>query len=290
MSATVPSKRKFKLSVALPASLLSEAGSLRDKTIRAGFIGRALAVFRVDEVVIYRDLYGLKNQEREASLISSLLSYMETPQYLRVKVFPIEKSLQYAGILPPLRTPHHPTVAKAEEVLDGEFREGIVVSHDGSSSLVDVGLDKLVRIPVRVKTGLRVTVKVFKKADGLIGELASRKNIPIYWGYRVLNINRPIGGVLEIYKDAFKIATSKYGVPIVEVYEELKTRLTGNANTLVLFGSPREGLAEIMLREGLNLKDYVDLTVNFIPHQGSVTVRTEEALYAVLAILNLLAP
>lgn len=288
MSISEPLKRRFKLSVALPASILSEAGSLRDKTIKAGFIGRALAVFRVEEVIIYRDLYGLKNQERDAALISSLLSYMETPQYLRAKLFPIREDLRYAGLLPPLRTPHHPTVAKADEIVDGEFREGLIVSHEGSSSLVDVGLDKLVKIPSRVKTGLRVTVKVFKKNGELIGELASREDIPVYWGYKVLNINRPLGGILKIYKDAFKLATSKYGVSITEVYGELKARLTESKNTLVLFGSPKEGLAEIIFREGLNLKDCVDLTVNFIPHQGCVTVRTEEALYATLAILNFL--
>ncbi len=290
MSITLPLKRRFKLSIALPASILSEAGNLRDKTIKAGFIGRALAVFRVEEVIIYRDLYGLKDQERNASLISSLLSYMETPQYLRVKIFPMERNLLYAGLLPPLRTPHHPIIAKAEEVADGEFREGLVVSCDGNLSFVDVGLDKLVKIPSRLKPGLRVTVKVFKRADELTGELVSKKDVPVYWGYRVLNINRSLGGVLNMYKSAFRIATSKYGLPITEVYRDLTIRLANSTHTLVLFGSPREGLAEILLREGLNLQEHVDLTVNFIPHQGSVTVRTEEALYAVLAILNFLAP
>mgnify|MGYP000030906975 CR=1 FL=1 len=290
MSITAPLRRKFKLSVALPASIFGETKNLRDKTIKAGFIGRALAVFRVEEVIIYRDLYGLKDQEKEASLISSLLSYMETPQYLRVKIFPIEKNLLYAGLLPPLRTPHHPTVAKVKDIVDGEFREGLVVSHDGSSSFVDVGLDKLVKISSRLKPGLRVTVRIFKRGGELIGELYSKRDIPVYWGYRVLNINRSLGDVLNVYRNSFKIATSKYGLPITEVYEELATRLRNSTDTLVLFGSPKEGLADILFREGLNLKECVDLTVNFIPHQGSVTVRTEEALYATLAILNFLTP
>jgi len=290
MSITAPLKREFKLSVALPASIFGETKNLRDKTIKAGFIGRALAVFRVEEVIIYRDLYGLKDQEREASLISSLLSYMETPQYLRVKIFPIGKNLLYAGLLPPLRTPHHPTVAKVEDIVDGEFREGLVVSHDDSSSFIDVGLNELVKIPGRLKPGLRVTVRVFKKGNGLIGELSSKRDVSVYWGYRVLNINHSLGSVLSAYRGSLKIATSKYGLPITEVYGELATRLRNSTSTLVLFGSPREGLADILLREGLNLKEHVDLAVNFIPHQGSVTVRTEEALYATLAILNFLTP
>jgi predicted SPOUT superfamily RNA methylase MTH1 len=290
MSVTAPLRRKFKLSVALPASIFSETRNLRDKTIKAGFIGRALAVFRVEEVVIYRDLYGLKDQEKDASFISSLLSYMETPQYLRVKVFPIEKNLLYAGLLPPLRTPHHPTVAKVEDIVDGEFREGLVVSHDSYSSFIDVGLDKLVKISSRLKPGLRVTVRIFRRGDELIGELCSKRDIPVYWGYKVLNINRSLGNVLNAYRDYFKIATSKYGLPITEVHEELATRLRNSTGVLVLFGSPKEGLADILLREGLDLKKCVDLIVNFIPHQGSATVRTEEALYATLAILNFLTP
>jgi predicted SPOUT superfamily RNA methylase MTH1 len=38
--------------------------------------------------------------------------------------------------------------------------------------------------------------------------------------------------------------------------------------------------------EGANLNDLVDFVVNTVPMQGTETVRTEEALLASLAILN----
>jgi predicted SPOUT superfamily RNA methylase MTH1 len=42
-----------------------------------------------------------------------------------------------------------------------------------------------------------------------------------------------------------------------------------------------------VLDEGLNLADIADFTINMVPNQGTVTVRTEEALLASLAILNM---
>jgi hypothetical protein len=57
---------------------------------------------------------------------------------------------------------------------------------------------------------------------------------------------------------------------------------------LVAFGSPTRGLKEILEHEGLDLNDYADFIVNTIPDQGVETVRTEEAIYTSLSILNIL--
>jgi len=92
----------MELSIAIPASLISDVPHLREKTNRIGMIGRALAIFRVDEVIIYLDRTN-ENQQHDAELISTILSYMETPQYLRKRLFPIMSSLKYASVLPPLR-------------------------------------------------------------------------------------------------------------------------------------------------------------------------------------------
>jgi len=285
-----PLRRRFRLSVALPASLLSEVRSLRDKTVKAGFVGRALAVFRVDDVFVYRDLYGLRYQDREASLLATLLSYMETPQYLRKRLFPLSKPLSYAGLLPPLRTPHHPTASRSDMVEDGEFREGVVVSCRGSFSLVDVGLEKPIKVHKRLRPGLRVTVRLSKKDGSVYGEHVSRIVPRLYWGYRVIDFDKPLGVLVKTCGDALVIATSKYGDSIVDVSERLAQSLRRSSRVLVLFGSPREGLRDILSREGLELSRVTDYVVNTIPHQGTETVRTEEALYATLAILNLLAP
>ena len=57
---------------------------------------------------------------------------------------------------------------------------------------------------------------------------------------------------------------------------------------LVAFGAPTQGLYEIVARENLKLDEVAHFTVNTIPNQGTETVRTEEALYASLVILNLI--
>jgi predicted SPOUT superfamily RNA methylase MTH1 len=54
----------------------------------------------------------------------------------------------------------------------------------------------------------------------------------------------------------------------------------------VAFGAPSRGLHEIAQDENLKLENIADFVVNMVPNQGTVTVRTEEALLASLAILN----
>ncbi|MCX8171858.1 MAG: RNA methyltransferase, partial [Candidatus Bathyarchaeota archaeon] len=92
--------------MAIPASTVSDVPHLREKTLKIGWIGRALAIFRVDEVMVYPDIPEI-DQSGDLKLISTILSYLETPQYIRKKLFGIMPELRYVGILPPLRTPHH---------------------------------------------------------------------------------------------------------------------------------------------------------------------------------------
>jgi len=56
----------------------------------------------------------------------------------------------------------------------------------------------------------------------------------------------------------------------------------------VAFGAPTQGLYEIAAHERLRLEDLAHFVVNTIPKQGTETVRTEEALYASLALFNML--
>src|SRR5207249_10544130 len=102
------------------------------------FVSRALGTFRVEEVIIYRDRAG-PEIDREVKLIEKMLTYIETPQYLRKHLFKMDPDLQYAGTLPPLRTPNHPD---RQNPSSGLLREGIV-SHSGRSSLIEAGLGSL---------------------------------------------------------------------------------------------------------------------------------------------------
>ena len=56
---------------------------------------------------------------------------------------------------------------------------------------------------------------------------------------------------------------------------------------MVVFGSPTRGLFEIAADENVPLEKFLDFVVNTVPGQGTETVRTEEAVLASLAVLNM---
>ena len=86
-------KESCELSVAIPSSMVSDVPHLREKSSKIGLVGRAAAIFCVDEIIIYRDLPEV-DQSRDADLIATILSYMETPQYLRRRLFKIKPELR----------------------------------------------------------------------------------------------------------------------------------------------------------------------------------------------------
>lgn len=283
-----PLRRRQRLHVAIPASIVSDVPHLREKTFKVGFIGRALAIFRVDEVIVYPDIPSI-DQRRDQKFLYTVLSYMETPQYLRKRLFGIMPELRYAGILPPLRTPHHPTQGRKKDLRVGEFREGIVIKEDEHGIFVDIGVEEPIFVSsVRVRSGMRVTVKVIDDGDNPKVMLVNPDEIPVYWGYRVTVSNDPLGRMIKKGSFDLVIATSKYGEPFIKVKDEILERWHRSKNVLIAFGSPTQGLYEIIRLEGLELSGVSDFIVNVIPRQATETVRTEEALYATLAILNLL--
>lgn len=124
----------------------SSAQSHDLKTTLAGQIARALAVFCVDEVVIFDDgqarpledyQYHCSNSrdghERSEYSGSSdpnyflmhLLSYLETPPHLRTHLFPLHPDLRSAGALPSLDMPHH---LRAHEWC--QYREGVTLERE----------------------------------------------------------------------------------------------------------------------------------------------------------------
>lgn len=282
-------KRHLELSIALPASLVSAIPHLREKTFKIGQIGRAAAVFSVDEVVIFPDLPHL-DQGPDARLIAAVLSYMETPQYLRKRLFGLEPELRYAGILPPLRTPHHPVRSRVRDLRVGEYCEGVVVSVADAGAFVDIGVERSVLVPgVKLPTNNRATVKIVGLGRHLRGLLVRRSDVDAYWGYHVRVSDVGLGRVLKMGGFDLVVATSRRGVPFLKVADELVEHWNRAGRVLVAFGSPSAGLYEILKREGMQLPDVTDFVVNLVPHQGTETVRTVEAVFACLGVLNLYA-
>ena len=278
---------RSKLCIAIPASVASDTPHLREKTSKIGLIGRAAAIFRVDEIIIYPDNPRV-SQESDIDLVATLLAYMETPQYLRKRLFKIKPELRYAGVLPPLRTPHHPLNRKMKNLKIGEYREGVALSKTGEGMLIDIGVEEPVLLKnTQSAVGKRITGKIVKVGKRIEVELANRDEIPTYWGYTVTVEKNPFGRLLKKRDFDLAIATSRYGAPLVDVAEQISERRKRANTMLVAFGAPTQGLKEIVRYEGLLLDEIVDFVVNTIPMQGTETVRTEEALIASLAALNI---
>jgi len=279
----------LKIAVALPSTTLAEANSLLEKTVKVGFIARALAIFKVERLVIYRDE---TESIDERALLGKLFSYLACPQYLRRKVFPLDPDLRYVGLLPPLHTPNHPTEKSVKDLPEVCYREGVVIGKRGGEYLADVGIEipLAFQSPKKLKRGDRVVLRIVKKGCR-IAEVreVERCEVPHYFGFVVDVTDLNLKGLISSFKkDALVIATSRYGREVHKELQNLLKLMREHSSLLLIFGSPFRGLYEIAEKEGFNLDDEVHVTLNFIPGQGSKTVRVEEALYSTLAIINFL--
>lgn len=276
-------KRPQQLSVALPASFTRDVPHLREKTSRVGIIARSLAIFRVDEVVIYND-ENVKTLEIEGRLFEKLLAYQETPQYLRKALFKQDPDLQFSGILPPLRMPSHPNLAEPRV---GEVREGLVIE-SGPPAIVNAGFKAFVQVPAKLRPFERVTIRLVRVSPHIQGEPVELARLPIYWGFRVTRTNLTLGRMIRSRNQDLTLSTSRRGKVVRDVLNDLSVRWKSSQKPMVIFGSPSEGVPEILAKEGAEPGKIFDFNLNMIPNQGVETVRTEEALLATLSVLNLL--
>lgn len=250
----------MEIKVAIPSSSLINETDEKIKIYKIGQIARSLAIFRIREVIIYRDPI-----LDETKLIRKVLEYLETPQYLRKYLFPIDSDLRFIGVIPPLAIPSH----KTKHLKVGEVREGVVkkVAPDGTR-WVDVGVDALAPLKCDKKKGARVTVRIVSKTPLLVEEAEPEE----YWGYKVREAE-----LKDLLEEEDVVITSKKGrVPRLEEIRDV---------TLV-FGNPREDVFEIMKRVGIDM----ELEVwNTIPNQGVRSVRLEEAIISTLAVFNFIS-
>jgi len=278
---------KCKLTIAIPASIISDTPHLREKTFKIGLIARTAAIFRIHEIIIYPDNTRV-NQTRDLNFIAKLLNYIETPQYLRKTLYKIESDLQYAGILPPLRTPHHPNSGKNSDLKIGEYREGVVLNQTKEGLAVDIGVQNTALLRERhFSIGERLTVQILTKGDHVEVQTVNRDFIPSYWGFRVKIENKTFGHMLQNERFDLVISTARIANDFVNIANKIADHWSKAERILIAFGAPTRGLHEIVGDEGLRIEDVSDFIVNTIPQQGTTTVRTEEALLATLAIFNI---
>lgn len=269
--------------VLIPDTYAEDAAHLREKTLRIGFLFRAMAIFRVSEMIVYDEDPERPNGNSE--LIKLLCDYMSTPPYLRRRLFRLRPELKYVGLLPPLNTFAHPESMNPPTDV-WEFREALV-ERRGGVTLLHAGLRKPITLETPRRHGSKVLLLTRSHGRKIKFKIKKRENLPYYLGTRVSIRGGGLKDIASKYR--FSIATDKEGEPILSVWDKLAETLKNlNEPLCVAFGSYRRGLGEIAELQGVNLSDIFSICVNFIPHQGVRSVRTEEAVYSVLSILNIL--
>ena len=276
-------KRTCNIYIAIPDSSLLDEQTKRDKSVKVSQIARACSIFRVKRIYLYHDI-SFKFENDDLNLLKTILCYLDTPQYLRKVLYPRMKILEYAGILPPIKSPHHKGREDIKNVKVGDVRVG-VIANDKRNLYVDVGLGLLVPFEGSGYKGKKVNVLFTSAYPNLRGREAIEKELDkTYWGYDVKVVSN-LAKLLESTRNAEILITYREG-PFFKTKEDKFLKQMNYAKTLlVVFGSPRKGVEEILAEEGSNIRFY-NFVVNMFPFQGTATVRLEEAIYGTLAILN----
>ncbi len=260
----------MRLSLAIPDSALSDESTKINKSRKVSSIGRSASIFGIHTIFVYRDG---KNPE-DRSLLVTILRYMETPQFLRRRLFPRIDELKFAGILQPLGIPSHQT--DTSKIKDGDIREGLAVTVRGKQ-YVDVGLKQLVRLHGDRRSG-RTTVRFRMNQQNM--EAVPIDNTTTYWGYAVKE-RSDIRHLLREWSGGIIVTTrqGKMAIP-----SRTARHLAAQSDTLIVFGSPQREVREI---SGGTIAGRDVSLLNFFPHQNTRTIRLEEAILGTLSILNM---
>ena len=271
------------LSVALPDSSLIDSKSLLEKSLRVAQFARALSIFRVEKVYVYHDASSTVRPD-DAKLITLLLEYLDTPQYLRKLLYPKMKLLQFAGMLPPIQSPHHKKFLRASEIRSEESRAGVLL-RDRGKWVVDVGLDRTVPFVGKTETTRKGNFKLSVKQGQLVAnEIIGKVGDSEYWGYHVM-IVRTLSEITRRFSSVRFLITTRRGKPIPLIIPSLTKSFKHTSEVVLIFGSPRNDVWEIVNKIDRDLVGS-SLAINMFPLQGTNTVRLEEALLGSLAIIN----
>ena len=265
----------LKLSVAIPESSLSDESLKIDKTRKISVLARACAIFKIETIYVYQE----GNNKQDGSLMVMILKYLETPQFLRRRLFSKVNDLKFAGVLQPLRIPSHVTLANPKKISKGDVREGIVVGVKGKR-FVDVGINQLIPFFGKTSMGKRVTVQFKEGYPNFSIKEINRNETPDYWGYAVKE-RANLFSLLSEWKGNI-ILTSRKGKTATK--EQIAKYTKSDQPILVVFGSPEKGIHEILGGKMKNVQNAKSL--NFFPNQATQTVRLEEALLGTLSIIN----
>ncbi|KAG2474716.1 MAG: hypothetical protein NPMRTH4_140002 [Nitrosopumilales archaeon] len=263
------------ISIAIPDSSLSDNLTKLDKSRKISDIARACSIFKVDTIYVYNE----SNNKEDNHLIITILKYLETPPFLRKKLFPKINELKFAGALHPIKIASHVKTPDSKKIKTNDFRDGVVIGSKGKK-FIDLGIKQMIPYHGETKIGKRITIQFKKGYPELIIKQVSIDQIPEYWGYKVKE-----RGNLFTFISSWSgkiILTSRKGKIITK--SQIKKYLDSKESILLVFGSPSKGIHEIL---GNKIKQVQNSTfLNFFPVQATETIRLEEAIFGSLAILS----
>ncbi|MFQ5998583.1 MAG: putative RNA uridine N3 methyltransferase [Candidatus Bathyarchaeia archaeon] len=276
-------KRSQVITLAIPASFTIDAPHLREKTSKLGQLARSAAIFRVSQIVLYDDF--IRTAPGEVDFAIKILSYMNTPQYLRKRLYKLSPDLKFVGILPPMRTPNHPLESQSRLLKPGDFREGVVIETNREFCRVDIGVEKPAQLRSYLKPNTRLTVRITTVYPDLEVVTIDNGSIGTYWGFEARKLGHGLSKELRKTEYDLTIATSRFGSAINAVSENLRSKWQGATKALLAFGPSSMGLQQIMSREGVDLEKEFTFVINAVKDQGTDTIRTEEAVTISLSAL-----
>ena len=264
------------LSIAIPDSSLQDESTNLYKTKKVSIIGRACAIFKINQIFIYKDKNINKN---DSALLPTLLKYLETPPYFRKQLFAKSKLLNYSGVLQPLNIPSHLVTSNQKLIKNGDIRDGLIINYKGKK-FVDIGINKPIPYFGKMKSGMRVIVKIIDTKPTFIIKEMLAENVKDYCGYKVKERGN-LFATLSSWTGKI-ILTSKKGKVFTATEAEKITK--SNESILLVFGTTNKGLHEIL---GADIKKIQNSKIyNFFPNQATQTVRLEEAILGTLSIIN----
>ncbi|KAM0476784.1 hypothetical protein ACHAPX_006209 [Trichoderma viride] len=299
--------RDWTVSVAFPSSTVATLPTAEQRMAVPSRIARALAIFSVDEVIVYDDSpVSSRPHQTDTSVytgdtdpvhfLTHVLSYMETPPFMRKALFPLHPNLRLTSSLPGLDTAHHPHPKESMPYREGVTIVGMTKSSTGT--LVDIGQEKPVEIKEDIPPKTRVTLKLSEDESEpceCVHPHAPRTEAGFYWGYTVRKATSLSAVFTESpYENGYdlSIGTSERGSPASKEFPSSK-RVQFN-HMLIVFGGPRgieyaamndEELGGMGIQGG-KTRELFDHWVDVMPNQGSRTIRTEEAMYIGLTVLK----
>ncbi|MEB3756988.1 MAG: hypothetical protein GSR79_09070 [Desulfurococcales archaeon] len=256
-------KNPFSDTIVIPSSAISVEPTLELKTLTISRIARILGIFQAENVIVYRD----EKNNRNYRIFCDVLKYLLLPPYLK-KYTRKRDTLRKVGIAYPLNLAIH-TVSP--DLKKDPIRLGWIIETVDKYARIDVGIDKPLVVKMKKDHSFEDVVLVDTNKRSII----EKDNYYVGFNINCSNNSEELHRVIHgINPDAI-IGTSVKGTPIEKCLKCKKAK-----KRAILFGGPNRGIKSLYR----NL-EYNEI-INIMESQGTITIRTEEAICIALSKLT----